>query len=196
MTKIILASKNKNKAREINDILGSDFEVVTQEDIIGSDFEVIEDGKTFKENAIKKAEEISKMTGFLTLADDSGLCVDYLNGAPGVYSARFAGENATDDENVDKLLNSLKDVPFGKRGGRFVCVIALASPDTETLTFKGECSGSITFERKGQNGFGYDPVFYVTKYDKTMAELEPHLKNAISHRSKALKKLVYYFQNK
>ncbi len=196
MTKIILASKNKNKAREINDILGTDFEVITQEEVIGSEFEVIEDGKTFEENAIKKAEEISKMTGLLTLADDSGLCVDYLDGAPGVYSARFAGEKATNDENVDKLLDELKDVPLHERDGQFVCVIALASPDAETLTFKGECAGSITFERKGYNGFGYDPVFYVTKYDKTMAELEPHLKNAISHRSKALKKLVYYFQNK
>ena len=131
-----------------------------------------------------------KATGKPTIADDSGLCVDYLNGAPGVYTARYAGENATDGENIEKLLGALDGVEMSKRAAQFVCVIAFAQPNEETKVFRGECGGFISHEIKGDGGFGYDPIFYVEEYDLTMGELEPQIKNAISHRSNALKKFV------
>ncbi len=189
MKTYILASKNKNKAREIAEILGEGFEVITQEQAGFSEIDVVEDGKTFEENAIKKAETICKASGKPTIADDSGLCVDFLDGAPGVYSARYSGENATDKENNKKLLNTLDGVPFPERTARFVCVVAVSEPDKETLTYRGECEGYIDLKEKGDSGFGYDPLFYVKQYDLTMGELEPHIKNAISHRNAALKKL-------
>ena len=190
MKTYILASKNKHKAEEINEILGSGFEIITQSEAGAADIEVIEDGDTFEANAIKKAEEICAATGKPTIADDSGLCVDLLDGAPGVYTARYAGENATDAENIEKLLSALGDTPLNERSAKFVCVIALARPNEETVTFRGECSGFISLSPRGKGGFGYDPVFYVSSYDRTMSELEPQIKNAISHRSNALKKFV------
>lgn len=192
MKTYILASKNKHKAEEINEILGSGFEIITQSEAGAADIEVIEDGDTFEANAIKKAEEICAATGKPTIADDSGLCVDLLDGAPGVYTARYAGENATDAENIEKLLSALGDAPLNKRSAKFVCVIALAQPNKETVTFRGECSGLISLSPRGDGGFGYDPVFYVPSYDRTMSQLEPHIKNAISHRSDALKKFVLW----
>ena len=190
MKTFVLASKNKHKAEEIKAILGDGFDVITQTEAGAGDIDVIEDGTTFEENAIKKAETIMKATGKPTIADDSGLCVDYLNGAPGVYTARYAGENATDGENIEKLLGALDGVEMSKRAAQFVCVIAFAQPNEETKVFRGECGGFISHEIKGDGGFGYDPIFYVEEYDLTMGELEPQIKNAISHRSNALKKFV------
>ncbi len=190
MKTFVLASKNKHKAEEIKNILGEGFEVITQTEAGAGGIEVIEDGATFEENAIKKAEEIMRITGKPTIADDSGLCVDFLGGAPGVYTARYAGENATDAENIEKLLAALKDVPEKDRGARFVCVIAVAEPGKETVTFRGECAGRIDFEPKGEGGFGYDPIFYLDEYGATMSEISADTKNSISHRSNALKKFV------
>lgn len=189
--KFVLASKNKHKAEEIKSILGSDFEIITQDEA-GFFGEVIEDGKTFEENAIKKAETIMNEINLPTIADDSGLCVKALGGAPGIYTARFAGENATDDENISLLLNKLKDVPEEERDAEFVCVIALAVPNKETLTFKGKCEGRILFEKMGESGFGYDPVFYTPVFEKSLAEISADEKNSISHRFCALKAFKDY----
>lgn len=186
MKTYILASKNAHKAREIKDILGDDFHIMTQTEAGVGDIEVVEDGKTFEENAIKKAQAIMQATGKPTIADDSGLCVDALGGAPGVYTARYAGENATDAENIQKLLLALSDVPLQDRTAHFVCVIAVAEPGQEIRTFYGKCSGRIALTPSGEDGFGYDPIFYFPRYDKTLAELPPYVKNTISHRSAAL----------
>ena len=190
MRTYILASKNQHKAEEIKSILGEEFAIITQTEAGACDIDDIEDGLTFEENAIKKAETIMKATGKPTIADDSGLCVEYLNGAPGVYTARYAGENATDEENINKLLKNLKGLNVLDRRAKFVCVIALAVPGKETKVFKGECKGYITEKPMGEDGFGYDPIFYYEKYARTLAQLEPHIKNAISHRFLALKKLA------
>ncbi|MBO5364944.1 MAG: XTP/dITP diphosphatase [Clostridia bacterium] len=190
MKTYVLASKNAHKAQEIKAILGDGFQILTQVDAGVGDVDVIEDGSTFEENAAKKAETIMKLTGKPTIADDSGLCVDYLDGAPGVYTARYAGENAADEENIQKLLTALSGVPCHKRTAQFVCVIALAVPGEPTRLFRGECPGRITEAPKGEDGFGYDPVFYYEKYAMTLAEMEPHIKNAISHRSAALRKMA------
>ncbi len=194
MKTFVLASKNQHKADEIKKILGEDFEVITQTEAGAGYIDVIEDGDTFEANAIKKAETIMKATGKPTIADDSGLCVDYLDGAPGIYTARYAGENATNEENINKLLSAMKDADITQRDAKFVCVIALSFPDKDTITFSGECAGKIAPRPKGDGGFGYDPVFYIPKYDATMGQLEPHIKNVISHRSDALKKFVGYFK--
>ena len=192
MNTFVLASKNKHKADEIKTILGGGFDVITQTEACAGDISVVEDGATFEENAVKKAEAIMRATGKPTIADDSGLCVDFLGGAPGVYTARYAGEHATDQENIEKLMTALSGVTFDKRGARFVCVIAFSRPGEKTVTFRGECDGFISLKPMGNGGFGYDPVFYVERYDKTMAELEPHIKNALSHRFSALKKFKEY----
>ena len=187
MRTYVLASKNPHKAEEIKAILGDGFEIITQTEAGAGGIEVIEDGKTFEDNAVKKAEEIMRATGLSVIADDSGLCVDYLGGDPGVYTARYAGENASDEENLTKLLRNLEGVPEQDRGAKFVCVIALAEPNTKTRIFRGECRGRITFEKKGKSGFGYDPVFYYEEYGATLAELDPEIKNTVSHRSAALR---------
>ena len=187
MKKYILASKNKHKAEEIKEILGEGFEIITQTEAGAGDIEVIEDGATFEENAAKKAEQIMKALNMPVIADDSGLCVDYLNGAPGVRTARFAGEHATDEENIAKLLSELHDVPPEKRGAMFVCVIALAEPGKKTQFFRGESIGRIAAEKSGNGGFGYDPIFYKEEYKATMAELTAEEKNKISHRGAALR---------
>lgn len=187
--KLILASQNRHKAQEMQAILGDKIELETLDAAGCSDIEIIEDGDTFEANAIKKAVAVMQATGLPAIADDSGLCVDALNGAPGVYTARFAGEGATDDENISKLLKALEGVETAKRTARFVCVIAVAYPDREPFTYKGECNGFILTEKRGENGFGYDPVFYVEEFGKSMAELPAEVKNSISHRSRALAKL-------
>ena len=169
--RLIFASKNRNKAREVNAILGDGYEIVTQTDAGYGDIDVVEDGATFEENAVKKATAVMNASGQPCIADDSGLCVDALGGRPGVYTARFAGENATDEENIKKLLSELDGVPFEKRTARFVCTVAVAIPGKEPTVFRGECEGVILDEKRGENGFGYDPVFYVEKYQKTMAQL-------------------------
>lgn len=187
--KFILASQNKHKAQEMQAILGDKIMLETLDSAGCGDIEIIEDGDTFEANAIKKAVTVMKATGLPAIADDSGLCVDALDGAPGVYTARFAGEGATDDENIAKLLKALDGIETEERTARFVCVIAVAYPDREPVTYKGECEGRILTEKRGENGFGYDPVFYVEKFGKSMAELSAEVKNSISHRSCALAKL-------
>lgn len=194
MKTFVLASKNKHKAKEIRQILGEEYTVLTMDEAGVGDIEVVEDGDTFEANAKKKAEAVMQVCHQPTIADDSGLCVDALDGAPGVYTARYAGTHATDAENIQKLLGALQNVPPENRGASFVCVIALAVPGEETQIFRGECQGSITQEKKGESGFGYDPVFCSKQYGKTMAELEPYIKNAISHRGAALKKLCAYLK--
>lgn len=184
--KIFLATGNKKKIDEIIKILKDDnIEILSIKDGIEIP-EVVEDGDTFEENSRKKALEIAKFTGMITIADDSGLCVDALGGAPGVYSARYSGENATDATNNKLLIENLKGIE--NRKAKFVCVITLAKSTGETYSFRGEFEGEIVDEARGTDGFGYDPHFYVKEYDKTLAEI-PEIKNKISHRAKALEKL-------
>ncbi len=188
--KFVLASGNAHKLSEIRNILGNSFEIISMNDTTAKGHEVIEDGTTFEENAEKKAVEIMKITGLPTIADDSGLCVDALGGAPGIYTARYAGENATNDENIDKLLANLEGVPSEKRGATFVAVIAVAFPEGTVKKFRGEVKGKILTERQGANGFGYDPVFFIEEHKATMAELDGEVKNSLSHRFNALKKMA------
>lgn len=190
MQTYILASKNSHKAEEIRNILGDGFSIITQTEAGAGDIEVIEDGTTFEENAAKKAETIMQATGKPCIADDSGLCVDFLGGAPGVLTARYAGEHATDAENIGKLLTALDGVPTQDRTARFVCVIAVAKPGEVTQLYRGECEGRILTERHGENGFGYDPIFYTETYQKSLAEVSAEEKNAISHRSRALRAMA------
>jgi len=185
--KIYVATNNKGKLKEIKAIL-PDFEVLAIRDL-GFDFEVEEDGETFAENSYKKAIELHKLTGCRVIADDSGLCVDALGGAPGVYSARYAGEHGNDEENILKLLTDLKDVPEEKRTAKFVCDICYIDEKGDVFHALGKCHGLITYEKKGENGFGYDPIMYIPELKKTMAELTPDEKNKISHRAKALELL-------
>lgn len=182
--KIYVATNNNGKLKEIKAIL-PDFEVLAIKDL-GFDFDVEEDGKTFAENSYKKAYALHKLTGSQVIADDSGLCVDALCGAPGVYSARFAGEHGNDNENTQKLLQELENVPYEKRTARFVCDICYVDEDGSVFHTCGECEGFIAQSPKGENGFGYDPVMFIPEYNKTMAELTPEEKNEMSHRAKAL----------
>ncbi len=188
MKEIIFATKNKGKIKEIQAILGNDYIVKSMEEI-GIDIDVIEDGKTFEENAIKKAVEIMKVTNKIVLADDSGLEIDYLNGEPGVYSARYMGEDTPYEIKNTKILELLNNVEENKRGARFVSVIALAMPQKQPVTTKGTIEGIIGYEIKGSNGFGYDPIFYIPELKKTCAELSLEEKNKISHRGKALEQM-------
>jgi XTP/dITP diphosphohydrolase len=191
--KIILATKNKGKVREFTAMLKQynldNFNVISLLDI-NTLPEIIEDGKTFQENAYIKAKTICDYTNNITIADDSGLEVDYLNGAPGIYSARFAGEPKSDKRNNEKLLSLLDGVPREKRTARFRCSICIMTPSGEYYETDGVCEGIIDIEPKGEKGFGFDPLFYLTEYGKTMAELEPEIKNQISHRAKAFQKAV------
>ena len=190
MKKFIVATKNKGKLKEISEILkGFPFEVISMENV-GIEKDIEEYGSTFEENAMIKAKEVCKLTGEMVMADDSGLEVDFLDGAPGIYSARFAGENATDEDKNNKLLNLLEGVPFEKRTARFVCVIAVAYPNGDSFTVKGTCEGHIAFSPEGGNGFGYDPLFYVREYKMTTAQLDSSEKHKISHRGKALRLMV------
>lgn len=191
---VVLATGNQGKVREFSKLLDGVFEKVISLKELDNPPEVIEDGVTFKDNALKKAREIAKYSNKLTLADDSGLEVDALNGEPGVYSARYSGEGATDQSNIDKLLIELADNP--NRKARFVCVLALVDPDGKELVVDGYCEGEILTKARGEGGFGYDPVFYLPDRDKTMAEIEPEEKNKISHRSNALKKLKFQLERR
>lgn len=183
MRKLVVATKNEGKAREVARILADlPFEVVSLSDYPDAP-DVEETGSTFFENATIKARAYAAFTGELTLADDSGLEVDALDGAPGVFSSRFA---PTTPERNAKLLEMMRDVPDGERSARFRCAIAIAAPDGQVRVSEGTVEGSIAHSEKGTNGFGYDPVFYVPELGKHMAELSPDEKNAISHRGKAL----------
>ena len=188
--KIVVATHNKGKIREFKAALAEiGIEAVGIGELVTVP-EPVEDGDTFAANARNKAHYYMKACGLPCLADDSGLEVDALDGAPGVYSARYAGEHATDEDNNKKLLNALKDVPADKRTGRYVAELVLAYPDGKELTARGTCEGVIIDEAHGEGGFGYDPYFYVPSLGHTMAEIPLAEKNAISHRGLALKKLV------
>ena len=186
---MIVATRNKGKIREIREALkGLGLRIHALSDFSGIP-EIEEDGKSFAENALKKARFYSKYFGKVTIADDSGLEVDGLNGSPGIYSARYAGEGASSQENNRKLLGEMEDLPISKRGARFKCILAVASPGGREVIAEGSCKGRIGFREKGKRGFGYDPLFVLPKSKKTMAELSLVEKNRISHRGKALRKL-------
>ncbi|MGN1481819.1 XTP/dITP diphosphatase [Porcipelethomonas sp.] len=192
--KIILASNNKNKLREIKEILTPlGYEVISQSEA-GINIDIEETGKTFKDNAKLKASAIYSLSHTAVIADDSGLEVDYLNGAPGVYSHRYAGEGASDADRYNKLLSELKDVPEEKRGAAFVCVICFIDENGIEQYARGECRGKIGYEPRGENGFGYDPVFMYG--DKSFAEISADEKNKVSHRAKALEKLCEILKTK
>ena len=192
---MILASNNKKKIEEIKYILRNiDLEVKSLNDE-NINIEVIEDGVTFKENANKKAREIREYlinrgdTDFIVMADDSGLEVDYLNGEPGVYSARYAGEHGNDTKNNEKLLKNLQGVPAEKRGAKFICHVTLINYKGKSLDIRGEVKGIIIDKLNGEGGFGYDPLFYNEKLNKTFGEASKEEKNSVSHRGEALKEL-------
>lgn len=192
---MVVATRNKGKIREIRDALkGLGLQVYSLSDFPDVP-EIKEDGKSFAENALKKARFYSKYFGKLTIADDSGLEVDALKGLPGIYSARYAGEGASTQENNQKLLREMNGIPISKRGARFKCVISVVSQDGKEAVAEGSCKGTIGFEEKGKKGFGYDPLFILPKYGKTMAELSLEEKNEISHRGKALRKVRKIIQS-
>ena len=191
--KVILASKNAHKLEELSAILGQlGFEIALESEY-GLDIEVEETGTTFEENSLLKAEAVMKASGLPVLADDSGLMVDALHGAPGVYSARYGHKNS-DAERVEYLLENMRNVPDKERTAKFVCVITCLWPDGRKIVARGECPGRILHEVHGSNGFGYDPVFYVPEQGKTFAELSPEEKNAISHRARALQAFCRIYQ--
>jgi XTP/dITP diphosphohydrolase len=185
--RLLVATNNPGKVREFEELLGGLSLEVTFPEQEGLVLEVVESGQTFEENARIKAVAHARAANLLTLADDSGLEVDALDGAPGVRSARYAGPGASDSDRYRMLLEALADVPAGQRSARFRCVVALAQPDGTTYTVDGTCEGEIGFEARGEHGFGYDPIFVVAGYGgRTMAELPPDLKNQISHRGRAV----------
>ena len=187
MKKIIFATGNEGKLKEIREILDiQDAEIITMKEA-GIDVPIIEDGTTFEENAIIKVKTIAAETNEIVLADDSGLEIDYLNKEPGVYSARYAGEDTPYTIKNQMLIDRLEGVEQEKRTARFVCVIAAALPDGKVITTRGTIEGYIGYEQVGENGFGYDPIFYVPEYNCTTAQLSMEQKNELSHRGKALR---------
>ncbi len=184
---IVLGTKNKGKMAEFRELLKG----VPIRVRLLSDFPqipvVAEDGRSFLENAEHKAKAYAKAAGMIAVAEDSGLEVDYLGGEPGIRSARFAGEHATDRENIGKLLTLMEAVPWSQRSARFVCVICIADPEGRTAFAQGSCEGTLSFEMKGTHGFGYDPIFVPRGFTMTMAEMKPRLKNSISHRAAAIR---------
>ncbi|MGN0467546.1 MAG: XTP/dITP diphosphatase [Acutalibacteraceae bacterium] len=189
MMKFILATHNKKKCAEMQRILSPlGVEVYTAEMLGINLTDAEETGTTFAENAKIKARSGCEESGYPCIADDSGLCVDFLGGEPGVYSARYSGEHGNDEANIQKLLEKLKDVPYEKRDAHFMCSVCVCFPDGRELSLDGKCFGKIGFEKRGDNGFGYDPVFMVG--EKSFAELSAEEKDEISHRGNALRKLV------
>ena len=187
MKKIIIATGNQNKMKEIREILADmDVEIVSMKEA-GIHADIVEDGNSFEENAEIKAKTICEMTGEITLADDSGLEIDYLNKEPGIYSARYMGEDTSYRIKNGNLIQRLEGVPDEKRTARFVCAVAAAFPDGTVKTVRETMEGRIGYEEKGENGFGYDPIFYLPEYGCTSAELSMEEKNKISHRGKALR---------
>ena len=183
---IVFATGNAGKLKEIKVILGEKIEVLSAKEV-GISMDVEENGTTFEENAMIKATEIAKFTEEIVLADDSGLEIDYLNKEPGIYSARYAGEDTPYEIKNQMLLERLEGVPREKRTARFVCAIAAALPDGQVITTRATIEGYIGYAPAGENGFGYDPIFYVPEYGCTTAELSPEEKNEVSHRGKALR---------
>ncbi len=193
MIKLLVATTNPGKFAEVKDFLRQlPLEVLSLSDLATSP-KIIEDGATFEENALKKARSLAEYSGYLTLADDSGLEVDALNGAPGIYSARYCGEEGNDKKNNEKLMHELREISEEKRTGRFVCALALCAPKSHGMkewTVRDSCEGRISFELKGENGFGYDPLFFYPSLGKTFGEIDRAIKATVSHRGKALKKLA------
>jgi len=193
VTNLLLATTNAAKFAEIRAFLDRfPVRVVSLEEL-GAWPRVVEDGDTFEANAFKKARTLANYSGLLTLADDSGLEVEALNGAPGVHSARYSGEEANDRSNNEKLLQAMRDIPAERRHARFVCVLALCAPASaglEDLIVREQCEGTIAFSPEGANGFGYDPLFFYPPLGKTFGEIESDLKASVSHRGKALKRLI------
>lgn len=190
MKKVVLASNNKHKLAEMKKILdGFGYEIHTMEEAGLIDFEIIEDGLTFEENSMIKAKTVIEKLGEITISDDSGLMVDYIDGEPGIYSARYAGEDVSYANNNKKLLSVLEGIPFLERKAKFVSVITMLFPNGEEIVVRGEIKGNIALQESGENGFGYDPLFYIIELKKTFAELTEDEKNEISHRARALKSL-------
>ncbi len=186
---IIFATKNEGKMKEVREILSDlPYSVQSMEEA-GIDIDVVEDGDTFEANAIKKAREICEVSQSIVLADDSGLEIDFFDQAPGVYSARYLGKDTPYSEKNAIILDRMKEVSEEERTARFVCAIAVAFPDGRTHVVRGTIEGMIGYESKGDNGFGYDPIFYVPEYGMTTSEMPPDLKNQLSHRGKALRKM-------
>ena len=192
--KLILASNNGHKLTEIKAILGGEFDEILSMREAGIEHETVEDGSSFMENAEKKAREIMELSGCCALADDSGICVDALDGGPGIYSARFSGTHGNDAANNRLLLEKLADCE--NRGAHYTCAIVLARPDGSVLRAEGYLYGEIGFEEIGSNGFGYDPLFVLPEYGCTAAQLSPEEKNRISHRANALHALLAQLQSK
>lgn len=192
--KLIIATQNSGKVREFKRILEPLGVTVLSAGEAGIHTDVEETGKTFAENARIKARAVMELSGLPAIADDSGLCVDALGGAPGVYSARYAGEDATDDDRIAKLLSELQDVPEGRRDAHFVSAICCAFPDGSELCAEGICNGVIGHEKRGENGFGYDPVFYTEQ--GSFSELTAEQKDAISHRGRALRDFYKQFKSR
>ena len=187
MLEILIATNNFGKVKEIKNILNiPKVKILTMKDFPNLP-KVEEDGKTYQENAFKKARKVLEYTGKICLADDSGLEIDYLKGEPGIYSSRWGN---SDKERVNKVLKLLENVPKNKRNAKFVCVAVLVFPNGKIYMVKEECKGSITFKPKGEHGFGYDPIFLVPEYEKTFAELGDKIKNRISHRGKAMRRMM------
>ncbi|ATP41347.1 non-canonical purine NTP pyrophosphatase [Solibacillus sp. R5-41] len=190
MKQVVIATKNKGKAKDFEALFQPfGYEVVTMFDV-APDLEIEETGTTFEDNAILKAETLANLLGKIVIADDSGLAIDALNGEPGVYSARYAGDH-DDEANMVKVLANMKDVPEEARTARFCCALAIAGPNMETKTVFGTCEGVIAEEKRGTNGFGYDPIFYVPALQRHMAELSADEKGAISHRGNAIRELAF-----
>jgi len=188
--KIVIATGNKDKVREINEVLeGTGFEAVDMKSE-GIFVDIVEDAETFEGNALIKARAVHGYTADYVMADDSGLCIDALDGAPGVYSARFCGEDSTYEEKFARIYELLKDVPKDKWTAKFVCAIAVVRPDGSEFTVRGECEGLLLDHPVGDNGFGYDPIFYKPEFGMTTAQMDPEVKNSISHRGKALRTMV------
>ena len=187
MKRMIFATGNENKMKEIREILGAlPLEILSMKEA-GVSADIVEDGKTFEENALIKARAICKLAGEMVLADDSGLEIDYLNKEPGIYSARYMGEDTSYHIKNKSLIDRLEGVPDEKRTARFVCAIAAVFPDGKELVVRGTVEGIIGYEEKGENGFGYDPIFYLPERGCTTADLPPEEKNSISHRGNALR---------
>ncbi|WP_067727254.1 XTP/dITP diphosphatase [Oceanobacillus damuensis] len=190
MKQIIIATKNKGKAKEFKEFFSKhNIEAISLLDLDQDIPDVEETGSTFEENAALKAEQIAALLDTPVLADDSGLMIDALDGRPGLFSARYAGEPKDDQANIDKVLEEMKEIPEPERTARFICVLAVAIPGERTIFRTGYCEGKINFTERGENGFGYDPIFTPEGYEVTMAELTPDEKNQISHRKDAISQL-------
>lgn len=195
MKEVIIATKNAGKAKEFEHIF-SQYHITVKSLLDFEEIEdIVEDGETFEENALIKARAIAKQFNQVVIADDSGLEVDALHGRPGVYSARYAGEGRDDQANIKKVLSELEGIPTEQRWARFVCALALVTPEGEESVVRGTCEGQILTECLGSEGFGYDPIFYLPELEKTMAQIPKHQKNVLSHRADAFAKLQTILMN-